>query len=424
MRAMLAAFLLSFGVAHAQGGALTLREAWRVAEEANPALRAAEAGLHAAEAEAREASRLLHSNPEVTLEYGRRRARDAEAPDVRSRDSAAGISQAFEIAGQPGNRRAATRSELAAVRAEIADTRARVRGEVEQAFFQVLALQERVDGELASLELADQAAAAVAKRVAAGEDSRLDGNIARVEAERSRNQWIGAGEQLIEARAKLAALLQLPAASLPVVAGDLAPPAPPYGLADLLASASARAQLRMLEHREAAAGSRLALERAAAVPDVTVAVNVAREGPGDSRESVSTLSVSIPLPFFRRNDAAIGRAMTELTRAQIERRTATRDGEAMVRAHWERFQSVSSRVARLREGVLARIEENLTLSRKAYQAGEIGILEMVVVNRQVLEARREWLDALNDLVQARISLELAAGWTAPPENSKAGRQAR
>ena len=35
---------------------------------------------------------------------------------------------------------------------------------------------------------------------------------------------------------------------------------------------------------------------------------VLREGPGDAREKLVGLSVSIPLPFFRRNAAGIGKA--------------------------------------------------------------------------------------------------------------------
>ena len=52
--------------------------------------------------------------------------------------------------------------------------------------------------------LFDSTAAAVEKRRAAGEDTRLDANVALVEAERARNQLALAQEQLLEARAALA----------------------------------------------------------------------------------------------------------------------------------------------------------------------------------------------------------------------------
>ena len=401
-------FLLFSAPAWAQG-VLTLRDALRMVETNNPAVLTAKAGLAAAEGQAREARGILYNNPELSLEHGRRTG-PGETGEARGRDSAVGISQAFEIAGQQGHRREAARREVESARADALEALARARGDVEQAFYEVLALQNRATSENETAKLAEDAAGAVGKRVAAGEDSKLDGNLAQVEAERARNQVETLREQLVTARARLAELLQLPPASLPEVVGDLSPAAPPYSLQALLDALPRRAHLTALESREQAATSRLALERAAAVPDVTVGLTSAREGPQDFRERVTTLSVSIPLPFFRRNDAAIGRAMTDRDRAQIERRAALRDTEAQVRALWQRLQSLDARVKRLSGSVLGRLDENLSLSTKAYRAGEIGILQLVVINRQVLDARRDYLEAVTEWIKTRVALEQAAGW--------------
>lgn len=401
-------FLLISVPAWAQG-VLTLRDALRMVETNNPAVLNAKAGLAAAEGEARESRGILYNNPELSLEHGRRTS-PTEGGEVRTSEPAVGISQTFEIAGQQGHRREAARWEMEATRAQVLEAVAKGRGEVEQAFYEVLALQSRAASENEIAKLAEDAANAVGKRVAAGEDSKLDGNLALVEAERARNQVETLREELIAARARLAELLQLSPTSLPEVVGDLTPAAPPYSLQALLESLPRRPHLASLESRAQVAASRLALERAAAVPDVTVGINSSREGPQEFRERVTTLSVSIPLPFFRRNDAAIGRAMTERDRAQIERRAALRDTEAQVRALWQRFQSLDARVKRLSGSVLARLDENLSLSTKAYRAGEIGILQLVVVNRQVLDARRDYIEAVAEWVKTRVALEQAAGW--------------
>lgn len=410
MRGLFFSFLFAAGAAWAQSVPITLAEALRLAEQSNPSLRSAEAGIQAAEGEARDASGLLYNNPELAFERARRTAREPEGFDTRTREHAVGVSQAFEIGGQQGHRRAAASREIAATRAEIAETRAKVRAEVEQAFFQVLVLQRRRESEQEGVRLAEQAAAAIGKRVAAGEDSRLDGNVAAVEAEAARNQAATAVERLADARVKLAALLQLPAGQLPAVAGDLGPGSRTYALQTLLDGIPRRALLSALENREEAARSRLALERAARLPDVTVGLTTAREGTPELRERVTTLNVTLPLPLFRRNDAAIGTAMTELERARIERRAAVRDAESQVRGLWQKLESLETRVRRLTESVLPRLDENVSLSTKAYRAGEIGILQLVLVNRQAIDARRDYLEALDEYIQTRISLEQAAGW--------------
>ena len=79
---------------------------------------------------------------------------------------------------------------------------------------------------------------------------------------------------------------------------------------------------RALAAREDAARARIGVERASRYPDVTVGLNVGREGPADGRERVTTLTLSVPLPLFKRNDAAIGQAMSDATQAEIERAAA------------------------------------------------------------------------------------------------------
>lgn len=401
------AVFISFGSA-VSAQPLTLQQALALAEEANPELRSARAAVAAAEGESQEAAALLRQNPELSVEQTRRTATDAEGLGVSFRESAVGISQAFEIGGQPAHRREAALHSLTAVRAAVESAKVRLHADVEGAFARVLLLQLRLAAEDRNLALVEEASGAVGKRVAAGEDTRLDGNLAVVEAERARNQVSTIREQLIAARAQLATILQLPPEQMPEVAGELAERIPPYRLEDLLASAGRHPHLLALVEREEAARSRLNLERASVFPDVKVGVTSAREGPPELRERVTTLTFSMPLPLFNRNQGAIGRAVTERDQLQVERQAATRDGEAKVREQWARLESLQARLLRLTQSVLPKLDENLSLSTKAYRAGEIGILQLVLVNRQALDARRDYLEALGEFTQSRIALETAA----------------
>lgn len=389
---------------------LTLEQAWEQAEQANPALRSTLANLAAAEGELNDARALLWNNPQITVERLRREIPHATDPTQINREWSAGLAQTFEIAGQQGARHRAAEQSLAATQEVIAETRRQLRAEVEQRFVRVLSLQLRIQTEEQTLKLIEQAAAMVGKRVAAGEDSRLDGNLAKVEAERSRNQVYLFREQLIQARAELASLLQFPAGKALEVAGALDPGTGPYTMEALLMAATSRPALLALDYREKAAKSRLDLERASVYPDVTVGLTSAREGPADVREKVTGLSISLPLPLFRRNDTGIGRATTELTQTQIENQAARRDTRAQVFALWERLENLKARVQRLTESVLPSLDENQRLSSISFRAGEIGLMQLLLVSRQVLDGQRDLLDARTELRLAKIALEAAAGW--------------
>ena len=86
-----------------------------------------------------------------------------------------------------------------------------------------------------------------------------------------------------------------------------------------------------------------------------------------------------------------------------------RDIQAQVRTLWLRLDSLRGRVQRLSDSVLPSLNENQRLSTTSYRAGEIGLLQLLVVNRQLVDARRDYLDALAEFVQTRIALEQAAG---------------
>lgn len=389
---------------------LTLEQAWQFAEHANTRLRQVQAQLSTAQGELSDARSLLWNNPKLTGERVRREVPQTGMSAENRREWSAGLEQTFELAGQQSYRRKATEQQLQALDALIEDTRREIRAEVEQRFVQVLSLQERILTERQSLKIIEDTASSVKKRVAAGEDSRLDGNLASVEAVRASNQIGVMEEQLIQARTELAQTLQLPGNGLPRVVGTLSAPTPTDTLETLLSSAANRPLLRALDYREQAAKSRLALERATRYPDLTVGVTTGREGSTSARERLTSLTLSLPLPLFRNNAGGIGRAATELSQAQIERETSARNTASSVTSLWQKLQSLTLRVNALQQSVLPALEENQRLSVKSLQSGEIGLFQLLVVNRQVLDGRRDLIDAQTEWRLTRLSLHLTAGW--------------
>ena len=390
-------------------GPLTLEKALRQASIANPALRAKRAQLSAVQGAQADAAAFFRSNPELSAASTRRDVPQTGVGSDRYREWSAGISQPIEIAGQRGFRRDATAAAAAALSAEVNDVERQARADVAERFYKVLALQQRVELEERAVSLFATTADAVQKRRAAGEDTRLDANVASVEAERARNQLAVAQEQLLDARSDLAAKLQLTPQTLPQAVGELTLSPSAANLSELIGGAAANPRLRALAERENAAAARLRLERANRYPDITAGVSVGREGPGTGRERLTTFSISVPLPLFNRNRGAIGQALTDRTQAELDRQTTTRDLQGSVIALFAKLNSLEARVRRLQDSVLPALEENQQLSQRSRGAGQIGLLELIVVNRQALDARRDLIDAMTEYQSVRIALELAAG---------------
>ncbi|MDE2299676.1 MAG: TolC family protein [Burkholderiales bacterium] len=391
---------------------LTLEQALEIAERNHPALLSARTQLGLAEAERNEARAPLWNNPQLSAEARRRRLADPAGGYTTRNDAGIGISQTFEIGGQPGARRAATQAALDATRQTIEQTRREIRGDVAKRFIEVLQLRRRVETEQVGADLLGQAAEAVAKRVKAGEDTRLDGNLAVVESERARAQLAQTRDELTQARAALATALQLAPAELPEVTGSLTTVQPAYRLDDLLSTAAAHPRLQAAAAHMRSAGGRLDLERAARYPDVTVGLSHSPEKGIDGTDRITTLSVSVPLPLFRNNDAAVARANAELEQRRIELQAARRDSEASVRVLWQRLEQLRERARRLETMALPALQENQRLSLAALRAGEINVTQFLLARRQTLDAQLELAAAQGQATLTRLELESAAGWDA------------
>jgi outer membrane protein, heavy metal efflux system len=408
--AIIASSLILFGVASIAWATspLTLEEAWERAEQANPTFRRAQTNLLTAEALIRHTRPLLANNPEVGAEWARRRIPEPDQTR-RTRDYGVSLAQRFETAGQQGIRRRAAEDNLTAVSAEIADARRQMRSEVAQRFFTVLGLQSRAALAHEAAATLEEIAAAVQKRLKAGEDTRLDENLAQVEAARARNQARLLEQQLQEARAELAVPLQLPPEQLPDVA-ESAWPTTPSSLDALLQQVENRPDLLASQYRVREAERLLRLQRAATYPDVTIGLSAVREGSEFGDEKIAGINLSVPLPLFSRNAEGIGRALAELSQRQIQDTALQRDARAEVRRQWLKLESLRARVTELEERVERRLQENRRLSQFAFQEGEIGIVGLLLVTRQLLDSRNDLLEAQNELRLTRIELEAAAGW--------------
>ena len=392
---------------------LTLEQALDIAERNHPALRAARTQLGLAEAERNEARAPLWNNPQLSAEARRRSLVQSGGGYTTRSDAGIGVSQTFEIGGQPGARRTATQAALEATRQTIEQTRREIRVDVAKRFVEVLQLRQRLETEQAGAELLRQAADTVAKRVKAGEDTRLDGNLALVEAERAAAQLGQSHDDLNQARAALATALQLAPAALPEVMGTLATVEPLHRLDDLLSAAAQQPRLQAAAARVRFAGGRLDLERAARSPDVTVGLSHSPEKGIDGTDRITTLTVSVPLPLFRNNGAAIARANAELEQSRIELQAAQRDTEASVRVLWQRLEHLRERARRLEAVALPALQENQRLSLAALRAGEIGVTQVLLARRQTLDAQRELAAAQGQATLTRLELEAAAGWDTP-----------
>jgi cobalt-zinc-cadmium efflux system outer membrane protein len=375
--------------------ALTLESALRLARERSPAILAARG--RRAEAEARLNVRPpLRDNPVVSAAGGSREGADTG-------DLELSVSQTLELGGRGGARRAMDEASLAREAAEAAEAERGVLREVRAVFLRGLHAAERL--RLARSQEADAARLheIAHRRHDSGEVAALDVNVAASTLARTRAE-VRAGEAAQRvAEGELRALLDIASAEPLALAGSLAPDAP-YDAAPPSDALSLRPEIRSLEAQLQEADAEVRLGRGLAWPEVTPAVRYER----DEGDQVWWAGLSITLPAFDRGQQlrATGEARAARLRAELEaRRRALRIRfDTALAVHDLRADAVRE-LARNAD----RLADNEALARRGYEVGQIGLAELLVVRRETADARRQWLDSLLDLAQARADVDSLGG---------------
>jgi len=118
----------------------------------------------------------------------------------------------------------------------------------------------------------------------------------------------------------------------------------------------------------------------------------------------------MPVPFFDRNQANIGRAEVGVMRSDNDTVRLTLQIRHEVAEAVRRFQRAESMLALFKEGgMLERAETSLRVAEKSYKAGAVSLLEFLESQRTYLETHDEFLHAQYDRQQSAVDLIHALG---------------
>jgi cobalt-zinc-cadmium efflux system outer membrane protein len=240
------------------------------------------------------------------------------------------------------------------------------------------------------------------RRFRAGDLAVLDVNLARAALARARAER-DAGEA--DQATTLGALRGLLRVDGPIaVRGDLALGAPPEvsALSQLIEQ---RPELRVLEAaiREADADS--AVARTLAKPNYGVGLRYQREG--DDHIVLGGLTVSLPLFSKGQELGATGTARGARLRAELDATRAVMriDLQSAVAAYERRVTAARG----LETDALPGLDDTEALTARSFDAGQIGLPDVLLIRRELLDTRFQYLSALFEAALARVAVDAAAG---------------
>jgi outer membrane protein, heavy metal efflux system len=379
-----------------QGRTLTLDETLELARRrGSAAVSLARGRVEEALALRERALRRFQENPGLEVTGGYRNADDGFF------DFEALITQGLDSGPRRSARLAGAEAALAQAEAELAEAERLLVREARSAFFRAANARERSAIFARDRQLADQLLAATGRRYEAGEAVALDLNRARTAAAQAR-----AGQSAAEAEGAAALATLRALAGLEPGEVDLRPDPPSQpDLPKLLERLDLRPDLAALAAGLREAEAEVQRARALSRPEVGVRGGLAREEGAE----IALAGVVLSLPVHDRGREAL--AAAEARAAALRQALGLRRQEAAteLRGRYEAFILRQAAARELEQTVGPILEDSESLALKSFEAGEIGLGELLLIRRETLEARLSLQDRLSEVAAAYAELEEIAG---------------
>lgn len=390
----------------AHGGSVSLDAILAYADRHAPTLQVARERVGLGDAAVAGAEPLLPDNPNVTVGVGPGLNSDANHVDISG-----SVSQRFEIAGERGLRLEAAERTRERLRAELDEARWEVHRDVHASFHRALVARERLAAAERLLAFQERLLEIARGRLRAGDVSPLPVRLAEGELSQARVARIAAEQGYLRARLQLGALAGWPAAHPPEPAGHLDEPRDPPGTSALIGVARThQPRLRTLQAAQIEATAQSRAADRDAWPEPSLGVEVMREGfPAGPPETQVLGVVSVPIPLFQRNQGARATAQAQSRIADAERQAFGSQLLNLIEQHRTAVAAAAAQVRTYGREILPTFEENLRLIQRAFELGEIDILQVSVARERFLRIQTDALDAYTDYFQAVADLEASIG---------------
>jgi cobalt-zinc-cadmium efflux system outer membrane protein len=395
--ALCAVACLHAGTAGAQSRITSLDDVLSRARERAPEIVSARLAIDEARGRLAGASLRAQTNPEIDFAIGNR-----SAPGTRYTDFELAVAHTLEPGARRGARVDAANAAIARGTADADEATRNVLRAAAAAYFRVVHAGQRIGLLTAAEGLASTIYANADRRFRAGDIAVLDVNIARASLARVKAEREGAEAARALAIGDLRQLLRLEPDV--VVAGTLARPEA-VSVETALQTAAQRPELRALEAaiQEAEADVRFGLSMART--EYGVGMRYSRE----EGDQIVLGGMTVTLPAFSRGQAqrATASARAARLRAELEATRARVDVE--VRAAADVLTRRIAAVRVLEADAIPGLDDNEQLSTRSFEVGQIGLPELLLIRREILDTRSQYLDALLEAALARTDLDASAG---------------
>jgi len=383
---------------------LTMATAMALALKKNPSLSGFSAEIRARDAAALQAG--LLPNPELGVEVENFGGKDA-LEGFDGAETTIAFSQLLELGGKRGNRQMVAAFDKTLAEWDYQRKKRDVLAATAKAFVDVLIAQEQVMLNDELLKLAEQTTTAVSEKVDAGKVSPVEKSRVQIELAAARTEANKAVRELEAAKRRLVAFWGSERAGFSRAVGqleDISALPDEESLKKFLGNNPDLARWTAeIEQSEAA----FSLARSEAVPDLTLSAGVRNFQETDDNAFV--VGISMPIPFFNRNQGGVSEARARIDKAQSEQRAAKVALATSLSDTWQNLSASYTEAVGLRDEILPSAQATYESAELGYREGKLDFLQMLDAQRTLFTVKRQYLLSLGAYHLASTDMERLVG---------------
>ncbi len=306
------------------------------------------------------------------------------------------FSQQVITGGKLQLNRSVVSQEIAQAQQAVEIQRQRVINDVRSAAYEVLTTQRTIALMEQLVRIGTEGQEVAQELLKAREVSQVDVLQARIEANSAKVLLTNARNQYQATWRRLAALVGVPDLQPVRLTDDLNTETPQLNWEESLQQLlAASPELSRAVFGVERAQCELARQLAGQVPDISLQGATRYNTASD--DTIASLSVSVPLQLFDRNQGNIFRARAELAAARQDVRRLELALQQRLAAAFQDYANARQQVEQYERQILPDARQSLGLIQQGYRQGEFGYLELLTSQRTYFRVNLDYVTALQQL---------------------------
>ena len=316
-------------------------------------------------------------------------------------------SQLFELGGKRSSRINLAETEIVSSRGDYELLKLDVIANVKSTFFSLYQIQKQIEQQRKFVELNEEILKTISERVKAGRTSPAEESKVKVALTNSRIELDRLQRSFSSIQSQLNSLLGTIGKNLIPATALFDSISVPPTREEITGNIEEIPSVKLLQNEVNIREAALELERSLAVPDLTV--NGGVRYLNELKTNSFVAGVSIPLPFFNRNQGNIQSAEVRLEQMDAIKNTRRLNVIAQLNTAYNNLLSAYNNSQQLKNSIIPEAENAYEITRQGYIQGRFAFIDLLDAQRTLFETQTQFLLELSDYYNSLIEIENVTG---------------